>query len=121
MRQRGQAVEEARRRDGQADARLLGQVARDGSRVAGVLLVAERDDADAGGLRHAPEVGDRNARHAVDRRQPVELQRIDDEVEAIGQFALGLGGCGNALDCCGHSAFSLIVSWVEKTRSCFVR
>ena len=46
--QRDEAVEEARRGDGEADARRLGQVAGDGCGVAGVLLVAERDDADAG-------------------------------------------------------------------------
>ena len=37
------------------------------------------------GLREAAEVGDRDARHAVDRVDAVELQRIDDEMEAVGQ------------------------------------
>ena len=45
--ERGQAVEEARRRDGEADARLLRQVAGDRGGVARVLLVAEGDDAHA--------------------------------------------------------------------------
>ena len=53
--ERGQAVEEARRRHGEADAGLLRQEAGDRRGVAGVLLVAERDDADACGLRHAAE------------------------------------------------------------------
>ena len=38
-----------------------------------------------GGLRQAAEVGDRNAGHAVDRVDAVELQRVDDEMEAVGQ------------------------------------
>src|SRR6267142_1504057 len=67
--------------------------------------MAKRQDADAGGLRHPAKVRDRDARHAVDRREAVELERIDDEVEAVGLLALGFGGvCGNALYCCGHSA-----------------
>ncbi len=90
MCERGEAVEEARRRDGEADAGLLGEEARDRGRVAGVLLVAEREHADARGLRHAAEVRDRNAGHAVDRGEVVQLQRIDDEVEAVGQLALFL-------------------------------
>ena len=90
--ERGQAVEEAGRRHRQADAGLLGQEAGDRRRIAGVLLVPERDDADARGLRHAAEVGDRDAGHAVDRVEAVELERIDDEVEAVGQ--LPLFGCG---------------------------
>ena len=87
---RGQAVEEAGRRDGEADAGLLGQEAGDRRRVAGVLLVAERKHADAFGLHHAAEVGDRDARHAVDRVDAVELERIDDEMKAIRQFLLGV-------------------------------
>ena len=103
--QRGEAVEEARRRHREADARLLGQEARDRGGVAGVLLVAEREHANAFGLRHAAEIGDRNARHAVDRVEAVELERIDDEVEAVGQLLLGRRRFGiDALYCCGHSA-----------------
>ena len=86
--ERGQAVEEARRRHREADAGLLGQKARDRRRIAGVLLVTERDDADALGLRHAAEIGDRNARHAVDGVDAVELQRVDDEMKAVCQFLL---------------------------------
>ena len=84
----GQAVEEAGRRHGKADAGLLGQEARDGGGVAGVLFVTERDDADARGLCHAAEVGDRNAGHAIDRIETVELERIDHEIEAVGQLLL---------------------------------
>ncbi len=105
VRQRGQAIEEAGRRDREADSGLLGQEAGDRGGVAGVLFVAERDDADAFGLRHAAEVGDRDARHAVDRLDAVELERIDDEMKAVGLLALGLGGgYVNALYCYGHSA-----------------
>jgi hypothetical protein len=85
----GKAVEEARCRHGQTHARLPGEVARDRSGIAGVLLMAEREHADARGLRHAAEIGDRNARHAVDRVDVVELQRIDDEVKAVRQILLG--------------------------------
>jgi hypothetical protein len=53
-----------------------------------VLLVAEGDDAHAGGLREAAEIGDRDAGHAVDVGDAVELQRVDDEVEAVGLLAL---------------------------------
>ena len=88
--ERGQAVEEAGRRDGEADAGLLGQETGDRRRVAGVLLVAERKHADAFGLRHAAEIGDRDARHAVDGVEAVELERIDDEVKAIREFLLGV-------------------------------
>jgi len=95
MRQRGEAVEEARRRHREADARLLGEIARDRCGIAGVLLMAEGEHADARGLRHAAEIGNGNARHAVDRLDVVELQRIDDEVKAVGLFLLGarLGRC----------------------------
>ena len=104
VRQRGEAVEEAGRRDGEADAGLLGQEARDRGGIAGVLLVAERQHADAGGLGHAAEIRDRNARHAVDRIQAVELERIDDEIETVGLFAF-VGRVGiDALYYCGHSA-----------------
>jgi hypothetical protein len=47
--------------------------------------VAEGDDADAFGLRHAAEIGDRDAGHAVDRVDAVELQRVNDEVKTIRQ------------------------------------
>ena len=81
--ERGQAVEEAGRRHRQADAGLLREEAGGGGGVAGVLLVAERDHAHALGLRHAREVGDRNAGQAEDRVDAVQLQRVDDEVKAV--------------------------------------
>ena len=88
--ERGQAVEEAGRRHREADAGLLGQEAGDRGRIAGVLLVAEREHADARGLRHAAEIRDRDAGHAVDRVEAVELERIDDEVKAVRQLLLAL-------------------------------
>jgi hypothetical protein len=48
--------------------------------------VPERDDANTGRLRHAAEIRDRNAGHAIDGGDAVELERIDDEVKAIGQL-----------------------------------
>ena len=102
VRQRGEPVEEARRRHGETDAGLLGQVAGDRRGVAGVLLVAERKHADAFGLRHAEKVGDRDAGHGIDGLDAVELERVDDEVEAVRQLLLA--GCVriDALCCCGH-------------------
>jgi hypothetical protein len=98
--ERGQAVEKARRRHGEADARLPGEEARDRGRIAGVLLVAEREHADAGSLRHAAEIRDRNAGHAVDRGEAVELERVDDQVEAVGQLPLFFRGArGFFLQC----------------------
>ena len=100
MGERRQAVQEARRRHGEADAGLLGQEARDRRGVARVLLMAERQHADAGGLRQAAEIGDGNARHAVDRVDAVQLHRIDDEAEAVRQV---LGLFRFCLECCfGH-------------------
>ena len=90
--ERGQAVEKAWSRHGQADARLFRQVAGDRGGITGVLFVPERDDADARGLRHTAEVRDRDAGHTVDRIETVELERIDDEMKAVGQLAL-CSGC----------------------------
>jgi len=102
--ERRQAVEEARGRDGEADARLLGQEARDRRGIAGMLLVAEGDHPHPLGLGHAAEIGDRDARDAVDRLDAVELERVDDEVEAVGQLRLGVDfGVGvDDLGECGH-------------------
>ena len=86
VRERGEAIEEARRRNGEAHAGLLGEIAGDCSGVAGVLLVAERQNAETLGLRHAAEIGDRNARHVIDRGQIIELERIDDQVKTVGQL-----------------------------------
>ena len=97
--ERGQAIEKAGRRHRQADAGFLGQEAGDRGGIAGVLLVAERDDADARGLRHAAEIRDRNAGHAVDRVEAVELERIDDEMKAVRQILLG-SASGSHFHCC---------------------
>ena len=83
--ERGQPVQEARRRDREADPRLPGQKAGDRGGVAGVLLVAERDHPHALGLRQTTEIGDRNPGDPVDRVDPVQLQGVDHEVEAVGQ------------------------------------
>src|SRR5258707_13153746 len=111
MGERGEAVKEARGRNRETNAGLPGQESRDRRCIAGVLLVTERDDADARGLCHAAEIRDRDAGHTVDRGEAVELERIDHEVEAVGQLSLCVSRFGiDALYCCGHSAFSLIVS-----------
>ena len=92
--QRRQTVEEAGRRHGEAHAGVLCEVAGDCRGVAGVLFMPERDDADAGGLCQAAEVRDGDARHPVDRFDAVELERLDDEMEAVGQRPLGISSLG---------------------------
>ena len=102
MGQRGEPVEEAWRRHGEANARLLGEEAGDRGRIAGILLVAERQHANARGLRHAAEIRDRDAGHAIDRGETVELERVDEEMKAVGQLAFGCIG-GFLFDrCVGH-------------------
>ena len=98
--QRDQAVQETRRRDGEAHARRLRQESRDRRRVAGVLLVPERDHPHPLGLRQTAQIGDRDAGDVVDRLDAVQLQRVDDQVEPVGQF--GFGFAGRLLKCCGH-------------------
>src|SRR3546814_8214768 len=66
----------------------------------------EREHPQAFALHEAAKVRDRNAGHAIDRLDVVELERIDKQVEAIGQ-RLRRGGFArrrvDALGCCGHS------------------
>ena len=92
--QRRQTVEEAGSRHREADAGLLRQEAGDGRGVAGVLLMPERDDAHACGLRQTAEVRDRDAGHTVDGLDAVERERLDDEVKAVRQLPLGIGCFG---------------------------
>ncbi|SPC14616.1 hypothetical protein CT19431_MP100198 [Cupriavidus taiwanensis] len=92
MRQRGQPVEEPGGRDGQADARLLREKARNRRGVAGILLVAEADDTHAVGLRQTGQIGDRNAGQAVDVFDAVQLQRVDDQMKPIGLCLMGFRG-----------------------------
>jgi hypothetical protein len=88
VRQRGEAVQEAGRGHREADAGLAVMKAGGCGGIAGVLLVAEGDHLHAVGLRDAQEVGDRDAGQGEDRVDVVQLQRVDDEVEAIGRFAI---------------------------------
>ncbi len=118
VRERGEPVEKAGRRNGEADAGLFGQEAGDRGRIAGVLLVAERNHTNAGGLRHAAKIRDRNSRHAIDRGQAVELERVDDEVKSVGQilfrFRRGFGLC---LHCCfGHECLPSLYSFNRDNR-----
>ena len=91
VRERVEAVQEARRRHRQADAGLLREEAGDRRGVARVLLVAEREHAQAGGLGAAREVGDRDAGQAEDRVDAVQLEGIDDELKAVDRV-LRIGG-----------------------------
>jgi hypothetical protein len=63
-----------------------------------MLLMPERDDPDAFGLRHASEVRDRDTRYAVDRFDAVELECVDDEMKAISQLPLFVGSRHGLLD-----------------------
>ena len=71
--------------------------------LTGVLLVAEGDDAHARGLRHAAEIGDRDARHPVDRVDAVQLEGIDDEVKAVRQLLWYVDFCEICLDALRHN------------------
>src|SRR5579872_1266755 len=113
MRERGQAIEEAGGRDRQAYAGLFGEVAGDRGGIAGILLMAEGEHTKAFGLRHPSEIGDRNARHAVNRLDVVELERVDDEMKTVGELLLSASRCIDALYCCGHSASPWSFSWVR--------
>ena len=101
MGQRGQAVEEARRRNRHADARLLGEEARGGGGIAGVLLVTERQNAQALRLRIAAQIRDRNTGNVVDRLNAVDLQRVDEQMETVGEIVHRLSGF-RAGHCCRH-------------------
>ena len=79
-------VQEAGGRDRHADARLLGQVPGDRGRVPGRLLMPEAEIADAFILRQAQQIGDRDAGHAKDRVDPVQLQRLHHQVKAVGHI-----------------------------------
>src|SRR5262245_4636319 len=94
--ERSQTVKKPGSRNGKTNARLLGEEAGDRRCIARVLLMAKRNDAYAGSLRHAAEVGHRNAWHAVNRIQAVELESIDDEVKAVGEILLCFRRCGFA-------------------------
>src|ERR1700682_1905080 len=89
---RHQPVEEPRSGHCQADARLLCEEPRRRRRVAGVALVTEADVADARCLGDASQVGDRNADDPVDDVHVVELERVDDQMDAIGE-STRIAGC----------------------------
>jgi hypothetical protein len=92
MGKRVQAVQEARGGHRETDARLLGKEAGDGRGVAGVLLVAERQHAQALGLCTTGQVGDRNAGQTEDRVDAVQFQGIDDQLKAVGHWRLRFVG-----------------------------
>ncbi|MGY4652727.1 hypothetical protein ACVWWN_006523 [Mycobacterium sp. URHB0021] len=91
IRQRHKPVEEAGRRHRQTDAGLLGEEPGRGRGVAGVAFVPETDVADAGRLRQAGQVGDRNPHDPVDGVHVVQLERVHNQMDPIGECALLLG------------------------------
>ncbi len=88
VREGRQSVEKAGRGNGEADAGLFRQEARDGCRISGVLLMPEGNHAHARRLRHASQVGDWNAGDTVDGIDAVQLQRIDHEMKTIRELLL---------------------------------
>src|SRR5882757_9834635 len=91
---RDEPVEEARSGHGQADAWLLREEPGSGGRVAGIALVPEADVADARSLREPGQIRDRDADDPVDGVDVVELQRIDDQVDPIGESSWLVGTPG---------------------------
>ena len=83
----GQAVQKAWRGHGQANPRLLGHVAGDGSRIAGVLFMTEADEAHPFRLGQAGQIRDRNANQTKDGVNVVVFQGIDYKVKPVGQCA----------------------------------
>jgi len=80
--------------------------------------MAERDDADAFGLRHAAEIGDRDAGNGVDRLDAVELERLDDKMKAVGQLVLCCTGFRLGLNCgLGHGDTPYILSFAWRVPS----
>jgi hypothetical protein len=77
-----------------ANAGLPGQEAGDGCGVPRILFMPERDDAQASGLCQTAKIRDRDTGHTVDRLDAIESERLDDEVPAVCQVALGIGGAG---------------------------
>ena len=104
--QRREAVQEARRRHREADAGLLRQETGSGRGVAGMLLVAERDQAHAFRLHHACQVGDGDAGQGENGVDVVELQGIDHQMEAVDRLRALFGGGGNGFVWCRH-----VLSW----------
>ena len=89
--ERRQAVEKAGGGYREADARLARHEAGDGRGMPGILFVTEGDHAHALRLQLAREVGDRDAGQAEDRIDAVELERIDDELKAVGFLRMAIG------------------------------
>ena len=87
--QRNQAVEEAGPGHRQAHAGPAGEESGGGRGVAGGGLVPETDEADSRFLRQTGKVGDRDPDEPIDGVDSVELEGVDEDVEAVGQ----LGRC----------------------------
>jgi hypothetical protein len=114
VRERVQTVQESRRGNGEADARFLREESGDGGCVTGVLLVTEREHAQAVGLGAAREVGDRNAGQGIEGVDAVELECLDDELEAVDRVRLLYGDLGF---CGAHGGCLLRGNDMVKTRA----
>ncbi len=98
--ERRQSVEKARGGHREADARLARHEAGDGRGIPGVLLMTEGDHAHSVGLQPAREVGDRDAGQAEDRIDAVQLEGVDDELEAVGFLCLTVDRAARRFSTC---------------------
>ena len=105
--QGSQAVQKARRGDGQADARLLGQKPGGSGGITSVLFVAEGDHPHPCGLRHTRQVGNRDSRQTKDGVDAVELERVNDQMDAVGLRGLRQNRLGFARGRCCHGCSSV--------------
>ena len=62
--------------------------------IAGMLFMPEGNDAHARGLSKSAEIGYRNAGNRIDVADAIELERIDDKMEAVRELRLGFGVFG---------------------------
>ncbi len=79
-----QAVQEAWRRNGQANSRLLGQITCYGSSVSCRLLMPEADEPYSFSLGQPAQISDRNSWNSVDGVDSVELERVDNQMKSVG-------------------------------------
>ena len=84
--QRGQTIQKSGCGHRQTNARFLRHETCNRRRVAGVLLMTERNHAHAGSLRLPRKIRNWNSGQPVDGVDAVKLERVDDEVKTVGRF-----------------------------------
>ena len=86
IRKRCKAIEKARGRYCEADARLLSKKACDCRRIARILLMAEGNYPHSLGLGHAGEIGNGDSWETKNSVDVIELEGINDQMKTIGEF-----------------------------------